>query len=89
MELLHAVATLYGVSLSEVTNDIIYPILSEKCSKTLLMILDEEQAGEHVRESLTKLSNKKVNANTTSSHHHGHHHHIHHKRSQNDEKIHG
>jgi len=49
-DLLHASASLYGVSLAEVTDDIIYPTLCEKWSKSILMILDESDAIERVKQ---------------------------------------
>ena len=61
-DLLHAAATLYGISLSEVTDDIIYSTLCEKWSKTILLVLDEDQAESRLKKNL-KDSSKKIEEN--------------------------
>ena len=63
MELLHATATLYGVSLSEVTDDVIYPIITGQWSRTILIILDEKQAEEKTKKSLMSFQSKTINSN--------------------------
>ncbi|CAK8688749.1 unnamed protein product [Clavelina lepadiformis] len=64
-DLLHAAANLYGVSLSEVTDDIIYPTLLEKWSKTLLMIRDQDESVEKMKRNL-KLRKENLSANDSS-----------------------
>jgi len=56
VDLLHGVANLYSVSLPEVTDDIIYPTLCEKWSKTLLLLRDEDEVIEELK---TRRSYKK------------------------------
>lgn len=43
IDLLHAAAHLYEVALPELTEDIIYPTLCEKWSKTILMFRSEDE----------------------------------------------
>ncbi|XP_002120688.2 uncharacterized protein LOC100181199 [Ciona intestinalis] len=58
-DLLHVAASLYGVTLSEVTDDIIYPTMCGKWSRTLLMLRDEEQSLQH----LMKTTHKRIATN--------------------------
>lgn len=70
MELLHGAATLYGVSLSDITDDVIYPILNGKWSKTILMLLDETQAGEKTEKSLMTFSSRALDKSVPSVYNH-------------------
>lgn len=53
-DLLHAVANLYGVSLPELTDDIIYPTLCEKWSRTLLLLREEGEVLEDLKRKTGK-----------------------------------
>jgi len=58
IDLLHAVASLYNVALSEVTDDVIYPTIFETWSRTILLVRSVKQSEQSLYQNLLDSCNE-------------------------------